>query len=142
MPPPFSPSFGFSAVWLESSPGTYLLGRVFRVGGAGVRWGMVMGDVWEVVARPPSRGALSWFSRRSDLARPSFSTPSPCRGFSPPVRTASLSRPCPGRSSLPNLSGATTANSELEGLRSGDHSRSAGFGRLGKGRGRIELGRQ
>lgn len=101
----------------------------------GVRSGTVMGDVREVMTRHPSRGALPWFSRRSGLALRSFSTPSPCRGFSPPVRTASLSRPCPGRSSSPNLSGVTTANSELEGLRRGDHSRSAGFGRLGEGRG-------
>lgn len=76
--------------------------------------------------------ARDLLSRRSGRARRSPSAPSPCRDFSPPVRTASPSRPSLGRSSSPNLSGVTTANSEwracsvmtTRGVRD-----SAGFGR-------------
>lgn len=85
------------------------LGRGTRRGGAGWR---------------PGGGGSGPFSRRVTPALPQVrprppqpSAPSPCRGFLPPVRTASPSHPYPGRSSSPNLSGATTANSEWQGLR-------------------------
>lgn len=64
------------------------------------------------MARVPCRDP--WCSCFSQVAP---AAPPPCRGFSPPVRIASPSRPCPGRSSSPNLSGVTTANSESRGCR-------------------------